>query len=483
MLISLLCDLVPFVIMAMIPFENVRALGIVAGLGLASLTFDELVLMIPALSSVTLREIERSHMRVERAKGSGAMDAWLGRIVRGILSRPVLGQVIVGACVLATVFLAWDIGETRVGQNNSYAIHNYLTRSWNRSDLFKMEQEISSRFGGVYPMTVLIDPKPGQEKSLEEPAILTAVDKLATFLRQQPHVGYVADPANYIKTRYMFVHGFDAKFNVVPDSVQEIGEGLEAFAAQTPGAYDWLYDEDYNAGVVIAYVDSTAPEVVQDLVRTTRAEADKLFQGLPVDVRVAGGTVGIAQAFNRNIKYWLIVGAVLGFLGTFLLSVPFIGSVRLPVLLIFPLILSTLSAVGLMIMVGIELNSNATAALAIASGVGIDSAVYLLYRVREEFQRLGDFREALVQGYVKIFRALTVSNGALILGCWALVPIPLYVGYVGFGMGLVLLLCFVFNGIISPILWSWFGEDIVIGKTERSSAIAGAALSRRVASH
>jgi hypothetical protein len=28
---------------------------------------------------------------------------------------------------------------------------------------------------------------------------------------------------------------------------------------------DWLYNEDYNAGVVITYVDSTASEVVQDL--------------------------------------------------------------------------------------------------------------------------------------------------------------------------------------------------------------------------
>jgi uncharacterized protein len=372
-----------------------------------------------------------------------------------------------GLCVLATVFLAWDIGETPVGQNNS-------------SDLFKMEQEISSRFGGVYPMTVLVDPREGQAKTLEQPAVLKAVDALATFLRQQPHLGYVADPATYIKTRYMFVHGFDPKFNVVPDTLQEIGEGLEAFAAQTPGAYDWLYDEDYNASVIIAYVDNTAPDVVGTLITKTRAEADKLFQGLPVDVRVAGGTVGIAEGFNRNIKYWLIVGATLGFLGTFLLSVPFIGSIRLPALLIIPLVLGTLAALGLMILAGIELNSNATAALAIASGVGIDSEVYLLYRVREEFQKIGDF---LVHAFVKIRRALIVSNGALILGCWALAPIPLYVGYVGFGMGLVLLLCFVFSGIISPILWGWFGEGTVIGKTERVTEDGQVAVARRVASH
>src|SRR5208337_575573 len=118
-----------------------------------------------------------------------------------------------------------------------------------------------------------------------------------------------------------------------------------------------------------------------------------------------------------------------------------------------------------MVMAGIELNSNATAALAIASGVGIDSEVYLLYRVREEYERLRDFREALIQGFVKIRRALVVSNGALILGCWVLAPIPLYVGYVGFGMGLVIALCFVMSGVISPILWSWFGNKVVIGRT------------------
>jgi hypothetical protein len=84
---------------------------------------------------------------------------------------------------------------------------------------------------------------------------------------------------------------------------------------------------------------------------------------------------------------------------------------------------------------------------------------------------------------VKIRRALIVSNDALILGCWALAPIPLYVGYVGFGMGLVLLLCFAFSGIISPILWGWFGAGTVIGKAEPVTENGRVAVVRRVASH
>jgi predicted RND superfamily exporter protein len=285
------------------------------------------------------------------------------------------------------------------------------------------------------------------------------------FLRNEKNVGYVADPALYVKTRYAFVHGVDKAYNRVPDTRREIGEGLEAFAAITPGAYDWLYGEDYNSCVITAYCASTDPIVVDHLMKVAKAEADQLFKGLPVQVGIAGGSLGIAQAFNRNIRYWLIVGALLGFLGTFVLAVPFIRSVTLPALLLIPLILGTIAALGIMLMVGIKLNSNTTAALAIASGVGIDSQVYLLYRIREEYERLGDFKESLIQGFVKIMKALLVSNGALILGCWVLVPIPLYVGYVGFGMGLVLAACFVMSAIISPILWSWMGRRVIIGRT------------------
>ncbi len=78
---------------------------------------------------------------------------------------------------------------------------------------------------------------------------------------------------------------------------------------------------------------------------------------------------------------------------------------------------------------------------------------------------MDDFRESLIKGFVKIRKALLVSNGALILGCWVLASIPLYVGYVGFGMGLVLTACVVMSGVISPIMWSWFGKKMVIGRT------------------
>ena len=462
MLVSLLCDVVPFAIMAIIPFENIRALGLVTGLGLISLTIDEFVLMIPALSAVAIRELQNPHVTVQK-KGPGRLDIWLERVARRIIDRPSIGIGIIAVSVILTAFLGRSILNAPVGQDNTYAIHNYLTRSWTRNPIFLMEREISARFGGVYTMTVLINGLDPHGKALENPKVLSALDQLAIFMRKQPSVGYVADVGFYIKTGREFVHSDDHAFFAIPDNRREIGEQLEAYTAVTPGGYDWLFDQNYNSAVIEAYTSSTAPEKVRQLIAATQHEADRLFKGLPVEVGVAGGTVGIAEAFNRNIGYWLVMGALLGFLGTFLLSIPFIRSIALPALLIIPLALGTIAALGVMILAGIQLNSNATAALAIASGVGIDSEVYLLYRVREEYARLGDFKEALIQGFVKIRRALMVSNGALIFGCWVLSPIPLYVGYVGFGMGLVLAFCFVLSGLLSPILWSWFGKRAIVG--------------------
>ncbi len=470
MLVSLLCDVIPFAVMAFIPFENVRALGIVTALGLLSLTFDEFLMMIPALSSITLSELQSTGARVKIEK-HGSFDRFLAASVRELISNRAVGAGVIVLFAVLTGCLGWVVAKAPVGQDNTFAIHNYLTHSWNRSNIYQMEQEITARFGGVYPMIVLVEASQEHDKVLETPSVLRAVDSLASYMRTLPNVGTVSDLAFPLKLRHQFVNGDDPKFFVVQDTHQALGEAIMGMSNEEPGVFDWLFSEDYSSTVVIAYVSTTDPRVVSRLMAETTGRADALFAGLPVKVSVAGGAVGIAQAFNRNIKYWLIVSVVLGLVGTALLAIPAIGSVSLALLLLVPLAMGSIIALGIMVLFGIELNSNAVAALAIASGVGIDSEVYLLFRVREEYRTLGDFKESLIRAYVNIRRALVVSNGALIFGCMILAPVPLYIGYVGFGMGVVLLVCFLMSAILSPILWSWFGRRAVSGEFVEKPAV------------
>ncbi len=467
MLVSLLCDVIPFAVMAFIPFENVRALGLVTALGLLSLTLDEFLMMLPALSSITLAELKSTGARVKLTK-HGSFDRFLAAGVRVLIGNREVAAGVIILFAFITGCMGFVVARAPVGQNNTFAIHNYLTHSWTESNIYQMEKEITTRFGGVYPMIVLVEATHQHEKVLETPSVLRAVDALAGYMRTLPNVGTVSDLAFPLKLRHQFVNGDDPKYFVVPETHQSLGEAVMGMSNEEPGVFDWLFSEDYSATVIIAYVNDTDPRVVSRLMASTTSEADALFAGSPVRVSVAGGAVGIAQAFNRNIRYWLVVSVVLGLLGTALLAVPAIGSVTLALLLLVPLAMGSIIALGIMVLCGIELNSNTVAALAIASGVGIDSEVYLLFRVREEYQTLGDFKEALIDAYVNIRRALVVSNGALILGCMILAPVPLYIGYVGFGMGVVLLVCFVMSAILSPILWSWFGRRTVAGAVRPS---------------
>jgi predicted RND superfamily exporter protein len=460
MLVSLLCDVIPFAVMAFIPFENVRALGIVTTLGLLSLTLDEFLMMIPALSSITVSELGNAGARFKRESSSG-FDRFLASGVRELISNRGIAATVIVAFALLTGCFGWVVAEAPVGQNNTFAVHNYITHSWNRSNIYRMEQEITARFGGVYPMIVLVEAAHVREKVLETPSVIRAVDSLAEYMRGLPDVGTVSDLAFPLKLRRQFVNGNDPKYFAVQETHQSLGEAIMGMSNEEPGVFDWLFSEDYSATVITAYVSTTDPRAVNRLMTDTTDRVAPLFAGLPVRVSVAGGAVGIAQAFNRNIKYWLIVSVVLGLLGTALVAIPAIGSISLVLLLLVPLAMGSIVALGIMALCGIELNSNTVAALAIASGVGIDSEVYLLFRVREEYRRFGDFKEALIRAYVDIRRALVVSNGALIVGCMVLTPVPLYIGYVGFGMGVVLAVCFVMSAVMSPILWSWFGRRAV----------------------
>jgi predicted RND superfamily exporter protein len=419
-------------------------------------------MMIPALSSITSAELKSTGAMV-KIEQHGSFDRFLATSVRELISNRIVGASVIVLFALITGCLGWVVAKAPVGQNNTFAIHNYLTHSWNRSNIYQMEKEITSRFGGVYPMVVLVEASHEHEKVLETPSVLRAVDSLAEYLRTLHNVGTVSDLAFPLKLRNQFVNGDDPKFFVVQDTHQSLGEAIMGMSNEEPGVFDWLFNEDYSATVVIAYASTTDPRVVSRLMADTASRAKALFAGLPVNVSVAGGAVGIAQAFNRNIRYWLIVSVALGLIGTALLAIPAIGSVSLALLLLVPLAMGSVIALGIMVLCGIELNSNTVAALAIASGVGIDSEVYLLFRVREEYRMLGDFKEALIRAYVNIRRALVVSNGALIFGCMILAPVPLYIGYVGFGMGVVLLVCFLMSAVLSPILWSWLGRGAVSG--------------------
>ena len=489
MFVSLLTDAVAFAVLSFVPFENVRVLGVVAFFGLLSVTLGEFFFVLPVLTYLSRRSMQRAVERAGRIRQTeGRSGQWVQALVRPLVYNRRVQWTTLGIMGVLVFGSLWILRDFTPGQDNTYAIHNYLTRSWETSPIYQMEMDIQKRFGGVYPLTILIEAQGETAKEyqpLQKPAILKKMDAFASFLDKDPAVHGVVHLPMFIKHMHRFMDGGKEDAFLIPDDTRAIGTYFYFYETGRPGAFDAYVEPGFRSAVLTAIVENTQPETVTRLLAEARNYAQEYFDNAEVKASVAGGAIGIAGAFNESIGKWLLLGTLLSATASYVIAVLMLRSLTMPLLLLVPLAVAVMVWLALMQLLGIEMNSNTMAALAISTGVGVDAEVYLLYRFREELLAGQPFGEALVSSFTLIRRALVASNAALILGCWSLVPIPLYVGYVGFGMGLILLLTFVASFIASPVLWAMLRPAFLLrGVPDTAAAEARVApeeLSERVA--
>ena len=263
---------------------------------------------------------------------------------------------------------------------------------------------------------------------------------------------------------HRFVNAEDPAYWVVPDKQNVVGFYHNLCMSQEPGSFDGAVDYYVQKTPLYAFVGDTSHKTVSKVFKAATEYAQSHFNDNKVTAKVGGGSIGIATAFNENIGKWLVLSTLLSAFASFIVILILIRSAVGGLLLLLPLFVGTIIWLFIVNILGIEINSNTTAGMAIAMGVGIDAEIYFLYRFREEFARINNFREALILGFTKIRKGLIFSHFALIIGLWILIPIPLYIGYVGFSMGLIVLICFLISFTLSPIIWSVLQPKFLFNK-------------------
>ncbi len=475
-LVVVLCtDLMAFVVLSMVPFDNVSVLGQITAFGIVSIMIIVPTLLVAILSFYNEDTVKKIAERAQNSRDSetGIIHRVTAVIVRPLIYRPkvqlsVLAGALIMVLISVTVWFSLPVSdentlgkflseEIQTGQNNTYAVHNYLTKSWEGNDLYEMEREITNRFGGVYTFALIAEgSNPGDVKT---PKALVALDNLASHIAENSAVSGVVGLPFYVKIMNRFLNDDQDQHFAIPTTGRAqmaINEALYFLTGGMPGAFDFVVDPLYQNTSMIAFVRDTSPETVETLIRTTKEYLEKNWdsEAVQVEIRLPAGNVGIADAFNRSIKKWMVIATLLSAIASFIAASLLLRSIVGPLLLMFPLAIGILLWAFLIHSLGIEFNSNVTAALAIASGVGIDAEVYLLYRFREEFKKDGDFRRALFQAFTLVREPLVFSFSALFAGCLAVSVVPLYVGYVGFSMALILLTTFLLSLFVAPVVWS-----------------------------
>jgi predicted RND superfamily exporter protein len=462
--VALITDWSAFVVLAFVPFDNVSVLGKVTALGFASMYALLYLFVIPLLFCITSRPTTLKYQVVDDTKVSGGekFTRWLVSALVYHKTTQWATLIVVGLLLLVSLVM---IPRMDVGQDNSYAIHNCMTQSQNRNSIFLMEQEFKKRFKGIYPLSILIKTK--EEHGLLNPEVLKKIDAFAAHMEKFPEVAGSMSLPVYFKLMHRFLNAEDPAYWVVPNTKEDISFYLEQYVSAEPGGFDGVINYEGNLCPLYIFVGDTSHATVRKIYKAAKDYAESTFNNDEVRAVVGGGSIGIAMAFNENIRKWLIITTFLAALVTLIEVVLMLRSVMAGLLLLLPLLIGTVFWLLIVHIFGFEINSNTTTSMAIATGIGVDAEVYLLYRFREEFARLKDFRKALVEAFTRIRKGLIYSHLSLIFGLWTLIPIPLYIGYMGFLMGLIILTCFVSSFFLSPVIWSMLKPAFLLKVEDR----------------
>lgn len=374
-----------------------RNFGFFAGAGILSVLAIEFT-FIPALRSIL-------PAKVPTARPADAIDKLLDSIGR-ILTRPKASRfVLISVAILIAVLGA---GVKFLKVDNS-------ARSFTAPDspIRQDSTVLNSKFGGTDSILFLIEGT-GPD-SIKDPKVLTAINKLQTFLASQQHVGKTQSIADLIRRMNQAMHNDEKAYDVIPTDQNLIAQYLLLYSLSgQPDDFENLVDHDYHNAVVWVMMKNDSTAYAASLWKKCQELIKREFPA-DVHVRIGGGLPQIV-AINDSLVDTKVKSVLQMAVVVFLLSSLALGSMVGGLLVVVPLMAIMLINFGTMGWMGASLDMGAAAIVSMVVGIGADYEIYMLFRLREEYSRCGDLHQALrtsltTSGKAVLFVALSIAGG------------------------------------------------------------------------
>lgn len=287
---------------------------------------------------------------------------------------------------------------------------------WPRSDYNISLEHIGEKFQGANPLYIIVSGK--EDFSLTEPKVVAKVEQFQRHLEKNTNTISTITYVDIITGFQEAMREGDPKWNFIPSGRREISAFLSSIFNQSqPGDFERFITPDYKEAVIRAfYPDYTAKTILQTITESKKFIKENKIK--EVEFKLAGGMIGVLAAINEEVAYSHNVNLFAIFLTIFLLSVLAFRSFLLGLLIIAPLALSNVLVFAFMYFKGIGLNINTLPVSSVGIGIGVDYAIYILSRIKEEYYVLGDHRLAVKKaisttGKAVTFTALTLVTGVI----------------------------------------------------------------------
>jgi predicted RND superfamily exporter protein len=379
---------------------SVRVFGVLLAAGILSALVIEMT-FIPACRAIlpAPRGLES-----RRERDGRWLTAALEWISRQVVEHP---RRIAISVLLLTV--AGVGGALRLHVDNSL-------RSWfpTSSQLRKDDALLNQNLAGTSTLYVLLRGR--KDGTLTRPDVVAAIWDFEKWLQKQPEIGATLSVADFIERMHDVLR--EAGTDSAPAMTREmIAQYLLLYSMSGPNDLLSLVDPNHRVGVLRAFAKSDEAHVARDLIDRMKTFAAARFAGLPIDVRIAGGALGVQVALNEVVVHEKIANIlqVTGII--FLLSLVIFRSFVGGLLVMAPLSVAVVLNFGIMGITGTWLSIATASISAMAVSIGADFAVYLIFRIREELRRSGgDGPAAIHEALHTSGRAIFFVSSAVALG-------------------------------------------------------------------
>lgn len=401
--IGIFTDAVGLLVLVVSSIPIIVKLGIFCAFWTINNLFTVMVLVPLLLSFLPAPKREEAPAH-ERHLSARIMGEWARFLVSPRATGIVLSATLL--IVIVTLFYGRNlmVGEERPGSPILFADSEYNIAA----------ARINERFAGTNQLSIYFEGDKAHR--MKDPEVIETMQAFARHMSGVANFGGTRDIPSLVRSVNRLYHFDDPRWSVVPPTQRDIGNILfmyEAGAAVPGVILEYMDMEGRTANVAVFFKDATGYTVEAAI-----KAAQTFLQAHPLDgvtYRFAGGIIGATAAANQEVEHSELIQTLLIIAVCTIAVMATYRSIVAGLLVFAVLALAVLVNRAYMGFRGLGLNVNTLPVTAIGVGVGVDYAIYVLHRIREEV-RTTDIHSAIYRtltttGSAVFFTAVTVVGG------------------------------------------------------------------------
>jgi predicted RND superfamily exporter protein len=313
------------------------------------------------------------------------------------------------AVIVASFFVAQvKFGESEPGSPILNRNHDYNISA----------KSINEHFPGSEELFVVARTK--DQNGIQRPEVVHAMEKFGDqMMARDPELGGYKAVPGLIRQVNMLTHSGDPRWAQIPDTQIEVAGLMSAYelSSPIPGAMkEFMNPEGTDAVLSFFYKDHQAT-TLKRVVENSK-EFIKGINGTVenVELFLGGGIIGVSAAIDEENFHDTMIITPIVMLMAFIFVMIYYESLHAGWLMILPMLYATILTYGYMGFMNIGISVNTIPVIAVGVGVGIDYAVYIMDRIREEYEELHDLREAVLRALSTTGLAVGFTAATLIAG-------------------------------------------------------------------